>query len=642
MFKDNIVKDFEKMRFSSNFETNISKNKMIFTISKMNYKKNTYDDKIFLYDKTELNRFKLSNSHKTYKFFNEHNIIYTTKSETIKKRTFTKIFIQGINARKPSKVFNIPLDIAKFYVLDKNRLLIISNEKIDKDAQECKYVIDRINFVSNGDGYTYNEISRAYIYDMNKNECRLITKNDETIEFVNVDKKSSKMFYITTKVQDVYEIYNTLYQYDLKTDENKEIYDKKDYEIGACYQIKGDLVVIASDLKKYGINENMQFYKLENNKLSLYVENEYCFGNSINSDIRYKTSSDIKQVDDTIYFLSTRVDKSSIYMLKDENVELFFDDIKVVDDFLLLDNELIICGFDGVKMQEIYSYPITKENDNIIIDKKYKRITDFSSKFEKQISNYKVDEFIFESNKDTLNGYVVYPKDYDKSKKYPAVLMIHGGPKTVYSSNFSYDTYALSQSGYFVIYTNPHGSDGFDNKFADIRGKYADIDYDDIMNFTDIVLEKYSSIEKDRLAVMGGSYGGYMTNYIVGVNHRFKTAITLRSISNWISFYGTSDIGYYFATDQQGCEFEPDKLWEKSPLKNVDNIKTPILILHSDEDYRCPLEQGVQLFTRLKINKVKTKMIIYKGENHDLCRSGKVQTRVSRIMDILDWFKETL
>jgi dipeptidyl aminopeptidase/acylaminoacyl-peptidase len=642
MFKDNIVKDFEKMRFSSNFETNISKNKMIFTISKMNYKKNTYDDKIFLYDKTELNRFKLSNSHKTYKFFNEHNIIYTTKSETIKKRTFTKIFIQGINARKPSKVFNIPLDIAKFYVLDKNRLLIISNEKIDKDAQECKYVIDRINFVSNGDGYTYNEISRAYIYDMNKNECRLITKNDETIEFVNVDKKSSKIFYITTKVQDVYEIYNTLYQYDLKTDENKEIYDKKDYEIGACYQIKGDLVVIASDLKKYGINENMQFYKLENNKLSLYVENEYCFGNSINSDIRYKTSSDIKQVDDTIYFLSTRVDKSSIYMLKDGNVELFFDDIKVVDDFLLLDNELIICGFDGVKMQEIYSYPITKENDNIIIDKKYKKITDFSSKFEKQISNYKVDEFTFESNKDTINGYVVYPKDYDKSKKYPAVLMIHGGPKTVYSSNFSYDTYALSQSGYFVIYTNPHGSDGFDNKFADIRGKYADIDYDDIMNFTDIVLEKYSSIEKDRLAVMGGSYGGYMTNYIVGVNHRFKTAITLRSISNWISFYGTSDIGYYFATDQQGCKFEPDKLWEKSPLKNVDNIKTPILILHSDEDYRCPLEQGVQLFTRLKINKVKTKMIIYKGENHDLCRSGKVQTRVSRIMDILDWFKETL
>lgn len=642
MFKDNIVKDFEKMRFSSNFEMNVSKNKMIFTISKMNYKKNTYDDKIFLYDKTELNRFKLSNSHKTYKFFNEHNIIYTTKSETIKKRNFTKIFIQGINARKPSKVFNIPLDIAKFYVLDKNRLLIISNEKIDKDAQECKYVIDRINFVSNGDGYTYNEISRAYIYDMNKNECRLITKNDETIEFVNVDKKSSKIFYTTTKVQDVYEIYNTLYQYDLKTDENKEIYDKKDYEIGACYQIKGDLVVIASDLKKYGINENMQFYKLENNKLSLYVENEYCFGNSINSDIRYKTSSDIKQVDDTIYFLSTRVDKSSIYMLKDGNVELFFDDIKVVDDFLLLDNELIICGFDGVKMQEIYSYPITKENDNIIIDKKYKKITDFSSKFEKQISNYKVDEFTFESNKDTLNGYVVYPKDYDKSKKYPAVLMIHGGPKTVYSSNFSYDTYALSQSGYFVIYTNPHGSDGFDNKFADIRGKYADIDYDDIMNFTDIVLEKYFSIEKDRLAVMGGSYGGYMTNYIVGVNHRFKTAITLRSISNWISFYGTSDIGYYFATDQQGCEFEPDKLWEKSPLKNVDNIKTPILILHSDEDYRCPLEQGVQLFTRLKINKVKTKMIIYKGENHDLCRSGKVQTRVSRIMDILDWFKETL
>ena len=202
--------------------------------------------------------------------------------------------------------------------------------------------------------------------------------------------------------------------------------------------------------------------------------------------------------------------------------------------------------------------------------------------------------------------------------------------------------YLLSQNGYFVFYTNPHGSCGRDNNFADIRGKYGTVDYKDLINLTDEVLKKYDSIDKNRLAVMGGSYGGYMTNHIIGQTNRFKTAITQRSISNWISFYGTSDIGYYFGTDQNGCEYEADKLWDKSPMKNVDNIKTPLLIIHSDEDYRCPLEQALQLFTRLKVNKVKTKMLIYKGENHDLSRNGKVQSRVSRLEQMLLWLKENL
>ena len=261
-------------------------------------------------------------------------------------------------------------------------------------------------------------------------------------------------------------------------------------------------------MKIYGVNENPKFYKLIGEKLELYCNNEYSMGNSTNSDLRYKISSATKQIGDTLYFLTTRDDKSSIYLLSNQKIEKYFDDVNIVDDFEFLDKSLLIRGFDKHNMQELYSYSLK----NMAYDLKSKtNITNFSSKFENAISSYKLEEFEFSSNVDKLKAYVIYPKDFDKDIKYPAVLCIHGGPKTVYSSNFFYEMYLLSQSGYFVFYTNPHGSCGRNNDFADIRGKYGTIDYDDLMNLTDEVLKRYQSIDESRLAVMGGSYGGYMT-----------------------------------------------------------------------------------------------------------------------------------
>ncbi len=637
--KDKIIRDFEKMRFLNNIQKNKSGNKVVFTITSMNYKKNKYDNKLFLYDGDKTSRLKLFNSPVIYKFIDNHHLVYTVKSEKIKKKSYTKIYIQGINSRKYTQSFNIPFEISSFDVVDARYLVIITSEKIDEniEKEEFKHEITRINFVENGSAYTYNDISRAYVYDMEQNKLKLISNVDESISFVNIYDR--QIYFITSERSDVYTPYNKLYIHDIDENSTKALYDKMDFEISEIYKIGEDIITLASDMKSYGINENPKFYKLIGEKLELYCNNEYSMGNSTNSDLRYRISSATKQIGDTLYFLTTRDDKSSIYLLSNQKIEKYFDDVNIVDDFEFLDKDLLICGFDRHNMQELYSYSLK----NMAYDIKSKtNITNFSSKFENAISSYKLDEFEFSSNNDKLKGYVIYPKDFDKNAKYPGVLCIHGGPKTVYSSNFFYEMYLLSQSGYFVFYTNPHGSCGRNNDFADIRGKYGTIDYDDLMNFTDEVLKRYQSIDESRLAVMGGSYGGYMTNHIIGQTNRFKAAITQRSISNWISFYGTSDIGYYFGTDQNACEYEAEKLWDKSPMKNVDKIKTPLLIIHSDEDYRCPLEQAVQLFTRLKINKVKAKMLIYKGENHDLSRSGKVQSRVSRLEQILLWLKENL
>ena len=195
-----------------------------------------------------------------------------------------------------------------------------------------------------------------------------------------------------------------------------------------------------------------------------------------------------------------------------------------------------------------------------------------------------------------------------------------------------------ASDGYIVYFCNPRGGDSYGDDFANIRGKYGTIDYEDIMAFTDLVEKEYP-LDKERMGVTGGSYGGFMTNWIVSHTDRFKAAATQRSISNWISFYGTSDIGPYFGPDQTDGDPLDDleKVWEQSPLKHARNIKTPLLFIHSDADYRCPIEQAMQLYTTIKMNGVESKFVWFKGENHDLSRSGKPQARLKRLKEIKSW-----
>ena len=199
----------------------------------------------------------------------------------------------------------------------------------------------------------------------------------------------------------------------------------------------------------------------------------------------------------------------------------------------------------------------------------------------------------------------------------------------------------LASQGYFVFFCNPEGSDGRGNPFADIRGKYGTIDYDTIMKFTDAVLEKYPEIDTSRVAVTGGSYGGFMTNWIIGHTDRFVCAATQRSISKWISMYGISDIGPYFTKDQMAADIydNTEKLWWHSPIKYVAQMKTPTLFIHSNEDYRCPMAEGMQLYTALVNKGVPAKLCYFKGENHELSRSGKPLHRLRRLKELIEWIQ---
>ena len=145
-----------------------------------------------------------------------------------------------------------------------------------------------------------------------------------------------------------------------------------------------------------------------------------------------------------------------------------------------------------------------------------------------------------------IDGFVMKPVGYEPGKRYPGILHIHGGPKMVFGPGFHHEMQLWAASGFFVCYCNPRGSCGKGNAFADLQGKYGEVDFRDLMEFTDEVLRRYPEIDADRMGVAGGSYGGFMTNWVIGHTDRFRCAVSQRSIANYVGDYLLSDIGYYY------------------------------------------------------------------------------------------------
>jgi len=244
-----------------------------------------------------------------------------------------------------------------------------------------------------------------------------------------------------------------------------------------------------------------------------------------------------------------------------------------------------------------------------------------------------------------LEGWVMKPVGFEPGKKYPAIVEIHGGPHSTYGEAFFFEFQLLASRGYGVFYCNPRGSRGYGSKFTHmVIGDWGGMDYQDIMALKDYV-DKVEWVDNTRIGVTGGSYGGYMTNWIVGHTDRFQAAVTQRSISNMYTKYGTSDIGFFGNKRGMGGRDLWDSesfIMERSPIRYAPNVKTPILIIHSEKDYRCPMEQAEQWYVALKRLGKTVEFVRFAGENHELSRSGKPWNRVERLEHIVRWFDRYL
>lgn len=243
-----------------------------------------------------------------------------------------------------------------------------------------------------------------------------------------------------------------------------------------------------------------------------------------------------------------------------------------------------------------------------------------------------------------LQGWILKPPGFDPSRKYPSILEIHGGPLTQYGHHFMHEFYFLAAHGYIVHFCNPRGGRGYGEEHARaIWGGWGGADYDDLMSWTDYI-SSLPYVDPGRMGVTGGSYGGYMTLWIVGHTRRFKAAVASRCVSNLISLWGSSDMNWIF---QQHLADKPpfedlQTFWDHSPMKYIGNVRTPTLIIHNEMDLRCPIEQGEQVFVALKRLGIETEMVRFPDEFHGLSRNGRTDRRIARLEHILRWFKKYL
>ncbi|WP_081746432.1 S9 family peptidase [Arthrobacter sp. H5] len=299
--------------------------------------------------------------------------------------------------------------------------------------------------------------------------------------------------------------------------------------------------------------------------------------------------------------------------------------------------EFIVTGAAGAAGVVVVAYtdPQTMGDLARVVDGALEPITDFSAELrEKSAVADLVEETFTASDGHPVHGWVLRP---DTPGAHPVLLNIHGGPFAQYGWGYFDEAQVYVKAGYAVVMCNPRGAAGYGQEHGRvIKEAMGTVDLLDVLGFLEGALDKYPDMDRERLGIMGGSYGGYLTAWTIAHDHRFTAAIVERGYLDPASFAGSSDIGWFFSEEYTGKD--PVKIQAQSPFAHVDKVQTPTFVVHSEEDLRCPLEQAQRYYTALKLQGVPTKMLVFPGETHELSRAGSPWHRRQRFEHILRWW----
>jgi dipeptidyl aminopeptidase/acylaminoacyl peptidase len=297
---------------------------------------------------------------------------------------------------------------------------------------------------------------------------------------------------------------------------------------------------------------------------------------------------------------------------------------------------LAMIGGDPLRPGDVYTLPASGGEP--------KAITRLNQSLLEELILAMPEEVNAPSSEGEVPGWLLRPPGLGECQKAPLIVYVHGGPHTQYGWSFMHELQLHAALGFAVLYTNPRGSVGYGQAHSDaIAGDWGGPDYRDIMAATDYA-ETLPGIDPERIGITGGSYGGFMTNWVIGHTDRFKCAVTQRSVVNLHSMSGTCDFNFSQRSYFGGTSWaEPEKLLAQSPLMHLANAKTPTLIIHSEGDLRCPMEQAEQLFAVLWNVGCPVEFIRYPREaNHGLSRNGPPDLRADRLERISGWMRRWL
>ncbi|NYE94282.1 dipeptidyl aminopeptidase/acylaminoacyl peptidase [Psychromicrobium silvestre] len=308
---------------------------------------------------------------------------------------------------------------------------------------------------------------------------------------------------------------------------------------------------------------------------------------------------------------------------------------------LLVDEPLLVTAAATASGRTVLSYTDAQSFGDLALlsDAGLQKLTDFSFEFRAQAGVTALHEHSFPSSDGyPVHGWTLLPPG---EGPHPVLLNIHGGPFAQYGCGIFDEAQVYVEAGYAVVMCNPRGAAGYGYQHARaIKHQMGTVDFADVLGFLEGALAEFPQLDGERLGIMGGSYGGYLTAWTISQDHRFTAAIVERGYLDPLSFVGSSDIGWIFPDEYNGSN--PELIAAQSPMAQLSEVRTPALVVHSEEDWRCPIEQAQRYYVGLKRLGVETEMLIFPGENHELSRSGRPHHRKQRFEYILQWWAKYL
>lgn len=613
--------------------------------------RNAYENSIWRVENGHLERAFLIGSSCVYCWENEESVLFLKHLGNNGMAVCRGNIVTGVT----EEVAAFPLSIQNFAVMSGGTLAALCRTDINypdvwrmtpKEREraysriswetENYQVVDELPFYENGrSGMVCRQRDSLFVLNLQDGTCVRITEPLFQTQYFCVD--GDTIYYYGDSYRDKMSVFYQLWSYRLG-DASPRCLHK-----GGTYNMRGLAVWNGRLLMLGNTNPNVklfhgEFYEI--NKKTGEIASICKYDRSIRSyvtgDCAYGTPRLYQTDEDNLYFISS-IDNEAWLMALDKagKVRPVLRHEGAICDFDVRNGELVFTALWDNRPLECYIANMSAPENT------FRRCSDFNTGALEGRYVAIPQPHSFEFDGWRIDGWAMLPGDFDPSGSYPAILDIHGGPNACYSTAFCHEMQVWAGRGFFVIFCNPVGSEGRGDDFMNIHGHFGERDYDCLMRFTDEMLKKYPQIDQSRLCVTGGSYGGFMTNWIITHTDRFAAAATQRSIANWVTTILLCDNGWYnMPLQMRGDVYTgADKLWEQSPLKYIENAKTPTLVLHSDEDYSVPVEEGLQMFSALQAKGVETRMVIFKGENHELSRSGRPLHRIRRLQEITEWLE---
>ena len=558
------------------------------------------------------------------------------------KTCFYSLRTTGGEARK---AFEVPKNVEEIVLLENGCFLLTVPENLRAaphepgELKEGKdyHVLEEIPFCANGRGYISRLRRTLYLYDGSSGDCRRITP--EYFDVESADANGNRIVYTGREYDSRASDNREARLYDLTTGETVRLTSPEKYGVHLALLAGTRVVLGMTDHEPWGMSQydDLYVYDIPSGETSPLARVGMCMHGWMSCDCCRGGGKTALVSDGKLFFIGQNAACAELFSVDLESGalvrELPFNGC--IRSFDRKNGRTVVCGSEADDLADLY----------LAVDGKAVRMTNTNAAFLKDrwVAKTRYIPFV-DSDGVGIDGWVMEPKDFDPAGSYPGVLHVHGGPRGTYGAIFQHQMQMLCGEGYFVFFCNPRGGEGYGEAFADIRGKYGTVDYRDLMEFTDHVLRLYPQLDPKRLGETGGSYGGFMSNWIEGHTDRFAAIVSCCSISNWVADFVSCEFGYTFDANEIGATpwDGMERMWDMSPLKYAPQARTPILFLHSLEDHNCPIDQGREMFIAMKYFGVPSKMVVFEGENHALSVSGRPKQRQLRLKELLAWFDRYL